>query len=358
MMSGCIAPYNGNAFSSSMMLGVTALAYQQSDLELQTASGVTSDSYAGLGSNRKQALSLEPALTQISAWSGNVTQVQNRLSLTQSTLGQISAISTALGTTLGTLGGTVQAGAVTTVAAQAKQALQTLGGLLNTPDGNGGYLFGTAGSGDAPVASGGLAAGGLAASIGGIVSQVNEVGGAAVLDQTLGLAGSTQAGEPFSAALSVSPEEAGGLVERPVTGAGQTTPDGIVATQGGAASATSTGSPIRDLIRNLMVVSSLSPSMVSGSGYQQLVAGLQNSSIATGAGLADMSAGLGVTQNGLTSQASMLSRMTTAFTSQLDATKAADPAAVSVQLTSVKNQLQASYTVIANMKGMTLADYI
>lgn len=131
---------------------------------------------------------------------------------------------------------------------------------------------------------------------------------------------------------------------------------GIVATQG--AEASSTTSPIRGLVRNLMIVASLGDSYSSSTDYSQLVSGLENSMSAVTSGLGDLSGVVGVQQNSLTAQSSMLSQMSDALTNQLGNTKNADLAAVSTQITATNNQLEASYSLIADMKGMTLASYL
>ncbi|GAN53796.1 flagellin [Tanticharoenia sakaeratensis] len=357
-MSGSISQYGNSGMSALMRQAVSVLSTQEQSLQLQTSTGVASDSYAGLGDTRTQALSLQPAITQVSAWSANVTSAQGQLSVTQTALGEIGSIASSLSTTLTSLSGTPTQSTVQTAATQAAQDLQTLGSLLDTKSGST-YVFAGAQSQTAPVGAGtDLATGSLATAISSTVGQLGTLGADGVLDQTLDLAGSTTANDPFSAGLSVSPQDASKLAATPALGQNQTMSIGVVATQGSAASSTSTGSPIRDLMRNLMVVASLGQTTAGSSSYNDLISGLTTSTSSVSSNITAMSASVGVTQNSLTTHASMLSQMTTSLTTQLGTSKDADLATVSTQLSSIQDDLQASYSVIADMKGMTLADYI
>ena len=133
---------------------------------------------------------------------------------------------------------------------------------------------------------------------------------------------------------------------------------GLVATAGGAATSTSTGSSIRDLMRALATVGSLDQADPTSAGFTTLVNDTSSDMVGISASLTTSVAALGQTQDRLTSQASDLSLTSDALTQQLGSIKDSDPALLSTQLTDTQNQLQASYSLIADMKGMTLAAYL
>lgn len=356
-MSGVISAYGQQTASLFLDRAVTTLASRQQALQTQASTGVRSDSYAGLDTGRMQALSLQPALTQIRSWSGNVTTAQNRLSVTQNALTQIGTLGDQLTTSLAGLSGHPDKATVDAAALQARQALQSLGGLLNAQSGDT-YVFAGQGGNTAPVTTTDLSESDLAHRIAVAVRQDGSGDAAGILSSTLTMAGATAAGSPFSAGLSVSPQQAAGQAYKTAIGRGEVVTAGMTATQGQVASDTSTGSPMRDLMRNLMVVASLNDASVGTSAYQGLIQGLASSNQTVTSGLSDVAGQLGVAQDTLTFQSSSLDQMTTALTAQLGDSKDADLAAVSTQLTQTQNQLEASYSIIANMKGMTLASYL
>lgn len=358
-MTGISSAYSYSATSAQLRLGVTSLESQESALETEMSTGVTSTTYAGLGDSRAKALSLDPAITQVSAWRSNVTTAQSRLTTTQTVLDQVSTIATNLTTSLATLDGTVDSSTVSTAVDEAKSALSTLTSLLNTQSGNS-YIFAGQASDTAPVSTDldDSSSGSLLSSIASAVDDLDSDGASSVLSTTLSLAGDTTAGEPFSSALSTDAVSASDQNLNIVVGNDYTVSAGIVATQGTAATDTSTGSPVRDLIRNLMVVASLGSVDTSGTGYTDLISGLQSSNTGVTDGITGLSTRLGIQQDELTNQSSVLTQMSTSLSDQLNTAKNADWAAVSTQLTDVKNQLEASYSVISDLKDMSLASYL
>ena len=111
-------------------------------------------------------------------------------------------------------------------------------------------------------------------------------------------------------------------------------------------------------MRALAVVGSFDQADASSAGFATLVqdTSTQMATVSAGLGLAVSS--LGQTQNSLTSHNASLGEMSDALVKQLGAVKDSDPASLSAQLTATQNQLQASYSLIADMKGMSLASYL
>ncbi len=354
-MSGAIG--NGFGIMSTLLRGVDKLNAQNDALTAELSSGVVSDSFAGLGDQAYEAISLQPQISATNAWQANVTQTQTRLQATQNALTSITSIAGSLQSTLLSLQGDASTEAISTASTQARQQLTQLTSLLNTQSG-GSYVFAGTASDQAPVGVSDLASSTLVSGIASAVSQVASTGAAATEAATLAAASDNGAANSvFSAQLSTTAEAARELVPQVQVGHDQFAAAGIVATQGGAAGPTSTGSAIRDLIRSLATVAGLSGAG-GGDGLQSLIADTSSQMSGVTQGLAGLTAVVGVLQDASASASSNLSDMSDALQSQLGATKDSDPTTTRTQQVAVQNQLTASYTLIADMKTLDLAQYL
>jgi flagellar hook-associated protein 3 FlgL len=353
----------GTLYGSSLIGGLSdaigRLNTRQAVLQGQVASGVASDSYAGLGATAGVALSLQPQITAAAAWSSNVTNAQTTLGVTQTALGQIQAIATNLQTSLVTLSSSASSQTIATTAAQARSALDQLGMLLNTRSGDS-YVFGGTASDTPPVAiSGRLSTSAFFSEVAASVASVGTSGAAAVEAATVSLAGSNAAGTTvFSSALSVPADQAGALQRSVVTGPGERMAVGVVATAGTGAVGTSTGSVLRDLMRSLAAVGSLDEADSGSAGYADLVSSLSSDMASVSSGLTAMTAGVGATQQQLSDKAAGLQTLNSALNAQLGTAKDVDIPTVSAQLTATTTALQESYSLLADMKGLTLAAFL
>ncbi len=354
-MSGVISGYGT---MPTLLRGVDKLSTQNDTLTAELSSGVVSDSYAGLGDQAYQAISLEPQISAADAWQANVTQTQTKLAATQNALTSITSIADSLQSTLLSLQGDVSTSAVSTASRQASQQLTELTSLLNTQSGHS-YVFAGTASDQAPVNTSDLATSSMVSSIVSAVSQVGTAGAAATEAATLAAASDNAAANSvFSAQLSTSAETAGALAPQVQVGQDQFAATGIVATQGGAAGVSSTGSAIRDLIRSLATVAGLSGADSGSAGFQSLIADTSRQMGSVTQGLAGLTAVVGALQDGAASTSSNLSDMSDALQSQLGAAKDSDPTTTRTQQVAVQNQLTASYTLIADMKTLSLAQYL
>lgn len=360
-MSTTIGQYGASGTLYVLEQAISNLNTQETNLSGEASTGVTSTSYAGLGDNRSAALSLEPQITAVSAWQNSITAAQGTLSTTQTALTQISSMVTTLQTNLLSLSGSLGQSELKSIVSTATSDLATLGTLLNTSSGSG-YVFAGTDANDPPVTDpSGLSTSSLAQATSSVVSTLSSSSAASVLEQATALAtgtGSNAGYSVFSSALSVDGTSASSLQSSAVIGLNDTVSVGMIATQGSDATATSTGSPIRDLIRNLMVVASLGSADTSSTQFSDLVSSLQTSTSSISTSLTNEEGTLGISQNSLSSQSTMLSTMSTMLNTQLDNAKSADLASVSVQTTAIQNQLEASYSLVASLKSMTLASYI
>ena len=342
----------------TLLRSIDVLNAQNDALTAETSSGIVADSFAGLGDETSTAIGLQPQISATSAWQANVSDVQTRLSSAQTALSSINTIATNLQSTLLSLTTVNSSSAIATASDNAKQQLTALTSLLNTQSGDI-YVFGGSASDQPPVSSSDLASSNLVSNIMTAVAAVGTTGAAATESATLTAAlDNTPANSAFSSQLSVSATAASGLVQQVQVGNDDTLAAGVVATQGGAASSQSTGSSIRDLIRSLATVAGLSAADPSSAGFSTLVSDTSRQMQSVTQGLQGLVASAGTLQQNATSQGSMLSNVNDALTSQLNTIMDSDPTTVRTQQVALQNQLTASYTLIADMKTLTLAQYL
>ena len=352
-MSGAIS--SGYGIMPTLMRSVDKLNAQNDAFTAQLTGGVTSNSYAGLGDMADEAISLQPQITATKAWQSSLAQIQTKLSITQTALTSIDSIANNIQTTLLSLQSNPSATTIAVASASATQQLTQLMSLLNTRSGDT-YVFAGTASDQAPMASSDLASSNLVTSIKNAVVQgktAAEISGLATA--SFGSAATSVFSVQLSSAQTVDPAT---LVPSVQVGQHDTIATGIVATQGGASSVSSTGSPIMDLITTLATVAGLSGADSGTSAFQTLVSATSSQVAPTIQGLTTLVALIGTLQNNATTRSSNLSDVNSALTSQLDAVKGSDPVATRTQQVAVQNQLTASYTLIADMKNLNLAQYI
>jgi flagellar hook-associated protein 3 FlgL len=115
----------------------------------QASTGRIADSYAGLGTGAPVSLDLRPQLANLQTWQNNVDAATGRMTVAQSALTQIQSIASNFYAQLNNLQG-VNAGAVDTIAASARDALSQVADLLDTQDG-GVYVFAGQDTANPPV---------------------------------------------------------------------------------------------------------------------------------------------------------------------------------------------------------------
>lgn len=353
---------NATVLPSTMSVltqSVDRLSSQYTTLSGALSSGVIADSYAGLGDGCYQALDLQPQISQINAWQENVTSAQNTLGITQTAMSSITTISTDLQTSLVSLQGDKSATNVAAAATEARDALTELATLLNTKNGSE-YVFAGNTAGVAPVSDPEtVTSGAYFKTIASSISSLGAVSTSSVEAQTVATASDNSASMSlFSSALSVSASDAASFTHSVTVGDQEDVATSIVATGGGNATSISTGSPIRDLMRALAVVANLGQADATSGAFSSLINDTATQMGGVSNSLELFVASLGATQSQLTAQTAMLSETGDALTKQLEAAKASDPATLSTQITDTQNQLQASYSLIADMKGMSLAAYL
>lgn len=361
-MSTSVGLYGVSGASTILSKAIGDITERQTQVSWEASEGTISETIAGLDDNTESALSLSPRISEISSLSSNITVAQSRLSLTSSAYSSMASLAQNLAaaalsmeSTEGSSRSAVDANATT-----ASADLSTLAGILNTSDENG-YIFSGINSTEKTVTDpDGLATSNLATKINSIVSGLTSSNAETILSEaTDAAADNSDSLTVFSASLSVPAEDAGSMGVSIVTGIdGQTTQIGAVATQGSQKTSDSTGSPVRDLIRDMMIMSSMKGMSYSTPGFTEIASQLQKSLTKTANSLIDAGTSTGVLQDQLTSKQSNLTNVQNLLESQMDMMVGANMAEAATQASDLKTQLEASFTLISHMKDMTLANYI
>ncbi|MFT8468499.1 flagellin [Acetobacter syzygii] len=366
-MSTSIGQYGASAASLVLAAGVQELTNAQTTLAWQTSSkGIVAQTYAGLGTSRSSVFNLTPKITQVQAWQTNITNAQNSLTVTATALKQIVSLAQTMAANLLGISGTSESSTVSTVATEASSTLDQIATALNTSTGAG-YVFAGQTSTEAPVQDpSSVSSGSLSTSIASMLTTQLAAGASGTDILSAATTAMNSDSTVFSSNISdatdatASLTKANGQQTSTITGSSTTSTYGIVATQGSTSdvSSTSTGSPIKDLMRDMMLISGMSGLSSSSTGYTDLVNQLHTSLVNTTNQLINMETTVGAQQNALTARATMLTNTTTALTTQLENARTTDIAQVALQTTSVQTSLKASFMLIADMKDMSLANYL
>ncbi|HTI83306.1 MAG TPA: flagellin [Acetobacteraceae bacterium] len=337
----------------------------------QASSGLIGNTYAGLGSGAATSLDLRPQIANLQTWQNNVDAATGRISTTQSALGSIESIAANFYAQLNNLEG-VDSSEIDSIAANARDALQQVAGLLNTQYG-GVYVFAGQDSGNPPVPnSDNILNSGFYTQINNAVTGLAANGAANTANATFAVAVSNAAGtSPFSSFLSRPyatvqaelPSVQVGQFHQETTGIPAsanglipTSPPGATTIVGGPVS--STGSYMRDVLRSLATIGSLTSSQANVQGFQQLVQDTRVSMIGAITALNEDSGVLGNVQSSINATQTQLSDTQTALTTQVSSAEDVDMASTLSQIALVQTQMQASYQLIAGMSGLSLVKFL
>jgi flagellar hook-associated protein 3 FlgL len=373
-MSGGISMIGVTGFApfGQLVANTQATHARLDTLTNQASTGLIADNYAGLGSGAPVSLNVRPQIANLQAWQDNIDAANGRMSVTQSALTQIQSIASGFYAQLNNLQ-SVNAAGVDTIAASARDALQQVAGLLDTQNA-GVYVFAGQDSGNPPVPDPdnitNTAANptGFFATISAAVSQLGQPGydAASVAQQTLAASEFTGAAgppSPFSDYLSQNDPPALPKVQ---VGQNQTEVTGLSASHNGlipqpppdTTNFTTTGSYMRDVLRALATIGSLSSTQVNVADFPALVQNTRTSLSGAIGAMAQDAGALGNVQSSLTATQSRLADTQTALTTQVSSAEDADMAATLSQLSLVQTQMQASYQLIATLSGLSLAKFL
>ncbi len=322
-------------------------------LTRQSADGLVSDSYAGLGAAAQTVVDLRPEIDRLAARQTAIGSVTGRLGVTQAVLTQIGTIASTFSADTAKLGD-VSPQQVDSIAASARQALQQVAGLLDSTDGET-YVFGGTDSTSPPVPDpDGILASPFYAQTAAAVSGLSANGAAATAAATLAIASSDAAGTtPFAGAPGQAPTLD--------TGDGAPVQVGVLAnanTLAVSGGVSTTGSYMRDILRGLATIGNLSSSQASAPGFAALVSDTQASLSGAVSALGQESGVLGTTQSALAASQSAAADTGTALTKQLSSVQDVDMTATLSDLSQVQTQLSASYKLISEMSGLSLVHFL
>lgn len=350
-MTGLVSAFGDYGALSGLVGDGAAIRSRLDRLQQQAATGTIADTLGGLGGiAARHVLDLRPQIAHETQWQANIDAVQGQMSATQTALKSVSDIAGQFYGELPKLSG-LNPGDVDTVAARAKQALVQVASLLNTKVGDR-YVFAGQTPGTPPVPNpDGIASSPFVTSVASAVSGLAANGATATTAATLAAASGTS---PFDPSLAPA-------VPTVQVGEAEYIQVGVLAnanTLAASSGPSTTGSYMRDVLRGLATLASLSSGQITASGFPALVDDTRQSFGGAISALNAEAGALGDVQSGLAVRHAALGDMHDALTAQLSSVTDVDMASTLTSLSLVQTQLQASYRIIAQAKGMTLADYI
>lgn len=342
----------GDYGALSGLVGDSAATRARLDqLQQQAATGYVATTLGGLGAPAaRQVLDLRPQVAHQAQFQANIDAVQGRLDATQAALAGVSGIAGQFYGQLPNLSG-LSASEVDSVATSARQALARVASLLDTKVGDV-YVFAGQSPGTAPVPNpDAIAFSTFATSIAAAVAGLGGNGAVATAAATLTAAQGTS---PFDPSLSSS-------VPTVQTGDAEYAQVGVLANANTLATSSgpsTTGSYMRDVLRGLATLASLSSTQVGAAGFPALVDDTRQSLGGAISAMGAEAGALGDIQSGLATQRTQIGNVHDALRNQLSAATDVDMAATLSSLAQVQTQLQASYKLIAGTREMNLASYL
>jgi flagellar hook-associated protein 3 FlgL len=359
MSSGIGSIGTGYGFLNTLVAHAGSVHQKLNTLNEQGSTGLIAQTYAGLGTGAVASLNLNPQLTALKTYKSNTDQATGQMQVTQTAMTQLQKIAATFVAEMPKLNN-LKLTNVDSIAAQARDALTQVAGLLNTQDGNI-YVFGRQDSTNPPVPSAGSSLTSVFyTQINTAVSNLSTNGTAATTAATLAIAGSNATGtSPFSAYMS----QPASSISVPIvqTGEDSTMPIGLLASANANVTSTgtsTTGSYMRDLMRALATIGSMSSSQVNDPNFTALVQDTQTSLTGVVTAMAGDAGVLGNRQAALTSLQSQLSDTATALTGQVSAAQDVDMTATLANLTAMQTQLQISYRMITTAGTLSLASFM
>ena len=330
----------------------TVVRGQVDVLNRQVATNRISDTFGGLGAGARTSLTLRPQIARAETWQSNIDAVQGRLGEAQRSLKGIAEIASKFHADTSKLHDPSQ---VDLVAQQAREALKTMAGLLNGRAGET-YVFAGHDSANPPIpASGDILTSPFVTGIRDAVQGLAAKGAAATAAATLGVASGAS---PFSATLG---GPGGDAVPRIEVGEGQYVQVGVLAhrnTLAESAGDSTTGSYMRDVMRALATIGSLSGAQATAPGFAALVADTRSGLHGAIGAMAAEAGALGNLEAGLDARKTHLADQEVVLKGQLSSVEDVDMAEALSRLTEAQTRLQASYKLISGTRGLSLVDFL
>jgi flagellar hook-associated protein 3 FlgL len=361
-----------------LLAGALTTRDRMDGLVRQASTGLRSETFGGLAPQARTSIDLRVEVARRDTYARAIETAEARIAVTQSALGRIGELASDMakrGLSLITLGET----AVGVVAQEARAALQEVASLLNVRAGDA-YVFGGSDSANPPVPNAGaILQTGFFTQIQAAVQQLGvpwdddgnpltpdvRRSAAQVMADTLVIAGSDAPGTtPFSAFLSTA-APAGGLGEPRASllaEDGTRVVYGLRANQNGvaqsAADPPSTGSFMRDLMRGLAMIGSLTAAQAAEPEFADLMQRIAASLQSAGRTLEDERAAMGVAEQRLARAKAAHADLAVVLKTQISKVEDVDIAEVTARLQLLQVQLEMSYRLIGGLRDMNLARYV
>ena len=358
-MSGSISSMQG--LLGALVQDSSGVRQRLNTLTLQAADGKIAESFAGLAAGGATSLSVAPAVAHNQAWQNNIDAASGRMGVTQTALSQISQIASDFYAKTDSLNG-LDSSTVDSVAASARDALQQVAALLNSRDGNV-YVFAGQDSANPPVPNADqIGTSGFVTSIANAIGNLATAGAAATTAATLGVASSNASGtSPFSTASSQPAAALSGAQPSIQVGDGTQVAVGIAASSNAdvvSGGASTTGSYMRDVMRALATLGSLSSAQIGAGGFSAVVADTRTSLGGAITALNQDAGVLGDRTTALAATKTGLAAANTALQGQVSGAEDVDMAVTLSSLAQTQTQLQASYQLIAGLQSMSLTKFL
>jgi flagellin-like hook-associated protein FlgL len=360
----------------SLLADSSAIRQKLDLLTNQASNGLVGNTYAGLGTGAPISLDLRPQIGNLQTWQTNVDAATGQMSVTQATMTRIQSVAANFYAQLTNVDG-VNASAVDSIAASARNALNEVAGLLDTQDG-GSYVFAGQDTGNPPMLDPNNIANivanptGFFAQISTAVGNLAGAGAVATAQATYNIAVSNAPGtSPFSTYMSQPSAVLQAQLPSVQVGQSTTANIGLLASANALIPDTqvgpsplpggppaSTGSYMRDVLRALATIGSVSSAQASVPGFQDLVQDTRTSLSGAISAMACDVGVLGNTQSSLTATRTQLSDTEGALTGQVSSAEDVNMAKTLSQLSLVQTQMQASYQVIASVSSLSLVKFL
>jgi len=350
---------------NSLVANAASVKQRLDQLISQVSSGLISNTYAGLGVGASISLNMQPQIANMQTLQNNVDVATGRMSVTQTAMTRLQSIASGFYAQLNNVEG-INSSAVDSIAASARDALRQVAGLLDTQDA-GVYVFSGQDTGNPPVPNPDNIADGTAGTFfGQIQADVGQLGiltAAQVAQATQSVAIFGGVPSPFSVYLSTNDPPTLPTIQ---VGQNQSESIGLSASHNGlipqppadVINFTTTGSYMRDTLRALATIASLSSAQVNTPGFQDLVQNTRTSLIGAVSAMGQDAGVLGNVQSSLKATQTQLSDTQTALNMQVSSAQNVDMASTLSQLSQVQTQMQASYQLISGLSGLSLVKYM
>ncbi|MFL5287681.1 MAG: flagellin [Rhodopila sp.] len=349
----------GYGFLNTLVAHAGSVHQQLNTLTEQVSTGLVAQTYAGLSANAGVSLKLNPQLSALQTYRSNIDQAVGRMQVTQTAMTQLQSIASTFVAAMPKLSSLTPKN-VDSYAAQARDALVQVAGLLNTKDGDV-YVFAGQDTANPPVPS--------PDSI--LTSPFYNAIKVAVVPLTSMTIADTQ-----NAALSNTSATGGGTspfsdyMAQPISGIqqqvvqvqnGSSVPIGLLASVNSNAQSTDPSTTqyyMRYLMRGIATIGSLSSSQVNDPNFASVIEDTRATLTDVVSAMAVDTGVLGNRQSMLTSMQTQLADTAAALTGQVSAVQDVDMAETLSNLTAIQTQLQMSYRMIVNQGTLSLASFL